>query len=86
MLAETCMANTSLAAGRGKAVGEMWKDGVPRCYLEMSYAPQGMMTGQVTLVEVEEFVLASGGQTVAAVVVARLGILYRIGRWVNRIS
>ena len=45
-----------------------------------------MLARQVTLVEVGEFVLASGGQTVAAVVVARLGMLYRIGRWVNRIS
>ena len=44
------------------------------------------MTRQVTLVEVGEFVLASGGQTVVAVVVARLGLLYRIGRWVRKIS
>ena len=44
-----------------------------------------MMTRQVTLVDVGEFVLASGGQTVAAVVVARLGMMYRIGRWVRRI-
>ena len=44
------------------------------------------MTRQVALVEVVEFVLASGGQTVAAVVVARLGMLYCIGRWVKRIS
>ena len=39
------------------------------------------MPRQVTLVEVGEFVLASGGQTVAAVVVARLGMLYRLGSW-----
>ena len=45
-----------------------------------------MLARQVTLVEVGEFVLASGGQKVAAVVVARLGLLCLVGRWVRRIG